>query len=69
MAMAIEIPTLIPFSGIDLNGYSSAYIEVAAEIGGEVEVEIEEESIDETARQRDDKGERQLAVVINRRCK
>lgn len=50
--MAIEIPTLIPFSGIDLNGYSSAYIEVAAEIGGEVEVEIEE-SIDETARQRE----------------
>lgn len=68
MAMAIEIPTLIPFSGIDLNGYSSAYIEVAAEIGGEVEVEIEE-SIDETARQRDDKGERQLAVAINGRCK
>lgn len=52
MAMAIEIPTLIPFSGIDLNGYSSAYIEVAAEIGGEVEVEIEE-SINETARQRE----------------
>ena len=51
-----------------MNGYSSAYIEVAAEIGGEVEVEIEE-SIDETARQRDDKGERQLSVVINRRCK